>query len=405
MIFANLLAEDPGAIDRIVATVAGAVSSGRLPARLIEESNTLIRAAREDLGRTAAAGRISLEAPPAPSRGPPRRQAPPNGADSRTLRAFRPIRRRARAGLCYAHRRPGQAMEVVMARTVTALMGLLLLTGAIAASPPSASAEDEIGIVREKAGNLPHDEALKLLGETLGKSIEATQSDPTIPDILDALDANIAATRKLRELVDGDTPVTEEQMAEIAAEITTIARSFGAIAELAPGVFERRLTQLGNIDAIGQEVGFRIADAHARLEALRQNNAEIDAEVRAETLTPPEIEKRRLTRQANDAEMHSLEAAVAAWTYFSERHADVVTRLGDQSANLDVFFHALKENARVYDSAARTLNMANSLNLALSTLGSVEDLNSLRSDLVKSWTDLMKIVDEVNDGLMLQPGM
>ena len=84
-----------------------------------------------------------------------------------------------------------------------------------AASPRSAVAEDEIGIVREKAGNLPHDEALNLLGETLGKSIEATQSDPTIPEILDALDANIAATRKLRELVDGDTPVTEEQVRKI----------------------------------------------------------------------------------------------------------------------------------------------------------------------------------------------
>ena len=160
-----------------------------------------------------------------------------------------------------------------MARTLTALMGLLLLTGAVAASPRSAVAEDEIGIIREKAGNLPHDEALKLLGETLGKSIEATQSDPTIPEILDALDANIAATRKLRELVDGDTPVTEDQMAEIASEITIIARSFGAISELAPGVFERRLAELGNIDAIGQEVGFRIADAKARMEALRQSNA------------------------------------------------------------------------------------------------------------------------------------
>lgn len=291
-----------------------------------------------------------------------------------------------------------------MGRTVAAIVGLFLVSAVVAAVPP-ALAEDEIGIVRERAGNLPHDEALKLLGETLGRSIEATQSDPTIPDILDALDANIAATRRLRELVDGDTTVTEEQMAEIAAEITTIAKSFGAIAELAPGVFERRLDQLGNIDAIGQEVGFRIADAKARLEALRQGNVEIDGYVRSETLTPPEIEKLRLTRQANDAEMHSLEAAVAAWTYFSERHADVVTRLGDQSANLDVFFHALKENARVYDSAARTLNMANSLNLALSTLGRVEDLDSLRSDLVRSWTDLMKIVDEVNDGLMLQPGM
>jgi chromosome segregation ATPase len=291
-----------------------------------------------------------------------------------------------------------------MAKTAAVIAALFLLSGGIAAPPPAA-AEDEMGIVRERASNLPHDEALKLLGDTLGQSIEATQSDPTIPDILDALDANIAATRKLRELVDGDTTVTEEQMAEIAAEITKIAKSFSSIAELAPGVFERRLAQLGNIDAIGQEVGFRIADAKARLEALREGNAEIDTYVRSETLTRPEIEKLRLTRQANDAEMHSLEAAVAAWTYFSERHADVVARLGDQSTNLDVFFHALKENARVYDSAARTLNMANSLNLALSTLGSVEDLDSLRSDLVKSWTDLMKIVDEVNDGLMLQPGM
>ena len=155
-----------------------------------------------------------------------------------------------------------------MAKTAAAIAALLLLSGAMAAPLPAA-AEDEIGIVREKASNLPHDEALNLLGDTLGKSIEATQSDPTIPDILDALDANIAATRKLRELVDGDTTVTEEQMAEIAAEITKIAKSFSSIAELAPGVFERRLAQLGNIDAIGQEVGFRIADAKARLEALR----------------------------------------------------------------------------------------------------------------------------------------
>jgi chromosome segregation ATPase len=293
-----------------------------------------------------------------------------------------------------------------MARIVASIVACLILSAPLAPGVVvAAHADDEIGIIREKASNLPHDEALKLLGETLGKSVEATQSDPDIPDILDALQTNIEATRRLRGLVDADGPVTEEQMAQIAGEISTIAKSFGAIAALAPEVFQRRLTELGNIDAIGQEVGFRIADAKARLEALRQGNAEIDTYVRSETLTRQEIEKLRLTRQANDAEMHSLEAAVAAWNYFSERHADIVARLGDQTANLDVFFHALKENARVYDSAARTLNMANSLKLALSTLGSVEDLDVLRSDLVQSWSDLMKIVDEVNDGLTLQPGM
>ncbi len=293
-----------------------------------------------------------------------------------------------------------------MAKAIVSIVALLLLSAPAAiGAAGGAGAEEDIGIVREQAGNLPHDEALKLLGETLGKSVEATQSDPTIPDILSALDTNIAATRKLREMVDADGPVTAEQMAEIATQISTIAKSFQAIADLAPGVFQRRLGELANIDAIGQEVGFRIADANARLEELKKDNAEIDGHLKSETLSRAEIEKLRLTRQANDAEMHSLDAAVAAWRYFSERHADVMAKLDQQSEDLDVFFHALKENARVYDAAARTLNMANSLNQALSTLGSVEDLDSLRSDLVKSWTDLMKIVDEVNDGLMLKPGM
>ena len=68
----------------------------------------------------------------------------------------------------------------------------------------------------KRPATLPHDEALKLLGETLGKSIEATQSDPSIPDILDALQTNIEATRRIRDMVDGADTVTEEQIAEVA---------------------------------------------------------------------------------------------------------------------------------------------------------------------------------------------
>lgn len=289
-----------------------------------------------------------------------------------------------------------------MSKTIASLVAIAFLSVPVAGP---AQAEEDIGIIREQAGNLPHDEALKLLGETLGDSIEATQADPSIGDILGALEANIAATRRIRELVDGADVVSEEQIAEVASEIATIAKSFENIARLAPEIFERRYAELSDIDAIGQEIGFRIADANARLAALRQGNEEIDGYVRAETLSRSEIEKLRLTRQANDAEIHSLEAAVAAWNYFGERHADVMVKLGDQSENLDVFFHALKENARVYSAAASTLNLASSLKTALSDLGSVENLDTLRSDLVHSWSDLMKIVDEVNDGLRLQPGM
>ena len=79
--------------------------------------------------------------------------------------------------------------------------------------------------------------------------------------------------------------------------------------------------------------------------------------------------------------------------------------MGDQTEDLDVFFHALRENARVYAAAAQTLNLANSLRTALADLERIETLDLMRSALVQSWGDLMRIVGEVNGGLILQPGM
>jgi chromosome segregation ATPase len=252
---------------------------------------------------------------------------------------------------------------------------------------------------------LPHDEALRALGGSLGASVKATQSDPSIPDILRALDKNIAAAKHIRETVGGKEKVTDEQIADVARQVSEIAKSFREIAELAPGVFQRRKQQLANITAVGEEIGFRLADASDRLAELHRDNDQIQKTLRAGNLPRTDIEKLRLTQGANDAEIHSLEAATAAWNYFAERHDEVSSKLADQSADLDVFFHALRENARVYDAAARTLNMANSVKLALKDLDSIQNLQAVQNQLVQSWGDLMKIVDEVNNGLILKPGM
>ncbi len=254
---------------------------------------------------------------------------------------------------------------------------------------------------------LPHDEALRLLGGALRESVTRSQSDESIPDILAALDRNIEATRRIRDLAGAEgTIITEELMLEIAGEVTTIARSFREIADMAPEVFQRRLQAVGTIEAVGGEVGFRIADARGRLAFLAEDNQRIqNALVRGTQLRPSEIEKLRLTQQANNAETHSLNAAIEAWGFFGQRHNEITARMGDQSEDLDVFFHALRENARVYEAAAQTLNLANSLKLALSELESVQNLDAMRSSLVESWGDLMRIVDEVNEGLLLQPGM
>jgi hypothetical protein len=252
---------------------------------------------------------------------------------------------------------------------------------------------------------LRDDEALRLLGEALGRSVQATQTDPTIPEILEALDRNIAATRRIRELAEATPVLTEEQMQQIGREISGIAQSFQEIADLAPGVFARRWAEISNLEAIGTAVSFRIGDARARLEGLRTDNQRIQNELVNAQLSRADIEKRRLTQQANNAEIQSLDAALSAWGFFADRHAEVIARMGDQSENLDIFFHALRENARVYNAAAQTLNLANSLRTALADLERIEMLDLMRSQLVESWGDLMRIIGEVNNGLILQPGV
>jgi len=278
----------------------------------------------------------------------------------------------------------------------------LLLLGTVALT---AARADDARPDPRATETLPHDEALRALGGSLGASVKATQNDSSIPDILGALDKNIAAAKHIREMVGGQQKVTDEQIAEVSRQVSAIAKSFREIADLAPGVFQRRKQELANIDKIGEEIGFRLADASDRLGELRRDNDQIQKTLREGNLPRTDIEKLRLTEGANDAEIHSLEAAVAAWNYFAERHSDVSSKLADQSADLDVFFHALRENARVYEAAARTLNMANSVKVALHDLDSIQNLEAVQNQLVQSWGDLMKIVDEVNNGLILKPGM
>ncbi len=281
---------------------------------------------------------------------------------------------------------------------IGAVFGLFLLG---AASP---SAAQSLPIDPTVLDNATEDEALRLLGQALGDTVEATQTDPTIPEILTALQDNIDAVHRIRTLAENEETLTDEQIQQIAAEIADIANSFQHIADIAPDVFSRRYQEIATLNAIGDAIGFRIADARSRLEELRADNQRIQGELaNAAQLTRVDIEKYQLTQQANNAEIQSLEAAVIAWQIFSQRHDEIMGRMGDQTDDLDVFFHALRENARVYRAAAQTLNLAKSLQEALADLETIEALELMRSQLVQSWGDLMRIIDEVNGGLVL-PG-
>ncbi len=85
LIFANQTAGDPGAVDRIIAAVAGAVAEGSIPEAAIEASYARIRAARETLashGPLAPAPAPCPEPATAPAAGGDRAAADPAGAKS-----------------------------------------------------------------------------------------------------------------------------------------------------------------------------------------------------------------------------------------------------------------------------------------------------------------------------------
>ena len=255
----------------------------------------------------------------------------------------------------------------------------------------------------------------KGLGDRLKDTVNATQADPSIPDILQALDRNIAAIGRIRESVDaankaGGT-VDKDLIHGIAHEFDTIAKSFADIAGKAPGVFSRRRDAMKSLDDIGNRIGFSIAKARSGIADLNNQNDIIQKALKGGSVSETELAKLQLSKQVNDAIIKDFETAIQSWNAFGAAHGKVVAGLEAQSSQLDVFFHTLNENARLSESAARTMRLADSISNALNELKSMQDMvatiNDLQTKMIDSWQDVTKIMEEVDKSLELRmgPGM
>ncbi len=258
------------------------------------------------------------------------------------------------------------------------------------------------------------EEPVAPLGGQLNESVAATQADPAIPEILAALDRNIAAISQIRQMVEqlsAEGPIGVEQVQEIRERFGTIASAFSAIAELAPEVFTRRQDELRDIKTIGDRVGFNIERILAEIASLNRANEDIARQISTPNLPPLELEKLEFTRTVNASIVQNLETSVRWWNTFADVHGDLVASLDSQTDKLDVFFHFLRENARLYESVSDTLGVAGEITLALSDLETMRDvigrLDEIQADLITSWQEVTTIMDQVNRQLELKmsPGM
>lgn len=294
-------------------------------------------------------------------------------------------------------------------RSLLASTFLAVSLGFALAAPATAQLAPNVPIPLPRA-----EEPVAPLGGQLNQSVAATQADPAIPEILQALDLNIAAISQIRQMVEqlsAEGPIGVEQVQEIRSRFATIATSFRTIADLAPEVFARRQSELHDIKVIGDRVGFNIERVIAEIASLNRENEDIARRMSAPNLPPLELEKLEFTRTVNASIVQNLETSVRWWNTFADVHGDLVASLDSQTEKLDVFFHFLRENARLYESVSDTLGVAGEITVALSELETMRDvigrLDEIQADLVTSWQEVTTIMDQVNRQLELRmsPGM
>lgn len=275
------------------------------------------------------------------------------------------------------------------------------LSPALAQAPapaPAAKPADQTGTIRS-------------LGRELTDTVRESQSDPTIPEIMGALDRNVAAVRRMRQIVDAIGPsgaMSDQQLDQVASEFETIAKSFADIAALAPGVFQRRRAELGDLTAIGNRIGFGMIEASQQIDTLTKRNSAIDQAVRGPGLTTTALEKLQYEKQVNQTIIRNLQTTVTWWQQFAAKHGRLMEALDAQSEGLDLFFYVLGQNARLYDSGAKTLRMGRDITTALrdietmkSVVGSVGEVENR---LIQSWGDVNRIMEEVGKQLELRLG-
>lgn len=286
-----------------------------------------------------------------------------------------------------------------LAASVFAAAGISPRMPALAqATGPAPAASDQTGTIRG-------------LGKELTDTVRESQSDPTIPEIMAALDRNIAAVRRMRATIDAIGPsgrLTDQQLDQVAGEFETIAKSFADIAAMAPGVFQRRRAELGDLTGIGNRIGFGMIEASREIDTLNRRNGAIDQALKAPNLGTTTVEKLQYEKQVNQTIVRNLQATVTWWQQFAAKHARLMEALDAQSEGLDLFFYVLGQNARLYDSGAKTLRMGRDITTALRDIETMKNVvgsvGEVESRLIQSWGDVNRIMDEVGKQLELRLG-
>lgn len=250
--------------------------------------------------------------------------------------------------------------------------------------------------------NEPQSAKIDAAREKAERLYEALSKDPSVPEILEIIAKNLTEVQGITDQLKAADDV-DAVINDVSRRFDTIADSFGRVADISRGVFERRFEQLRDLSAIEREVGFNMADVKNRVRAMQQGNGKLAERVRTGELSGAELNNARTDLKANEVVIRTLQASIEVWNTFGDEHARLTEKLDKHSSVLNSFLHTLKRNADVYRSVAEILRLRKSLAAITTEFRSLERLNDHVDELEKSWQSLDQAIDKLRKQPFARP--
>lgn len=217
----------------------------------------------------------------------------------------------------------------------------------------------------------------------------------------------LGALAKQLDTLGGDAVAEREITDQMARELYAISQTYRALANEAPAVLGRFRAAVRRIEGGIDEAGRMQEDLQRETEQLKADLETAQSRRRDENLS--EVE--RLKAQV-DAESYRARLAMSGQfmrDYLEQMVPaleEAVAKSEEEVSRREVFLHALKRNAEVFEAAARIMAVMRDLESARGVLGATPETSSQIESLFQNWVELESLLNTLIDRFRRDsPGM
>lgn len=205
---------------------------------------------------------------------------------------------------------------------------------------------------------------------------------------------NLVRFRDIRRKVQ-EAERVDDVIDDITAGLEAIATSYSHIASMQDDILGRHASEMKSLGGLNENTAAVTSGIRERRATHEQEIASLERALETEK-DAVERRKAEVSIRSLKSQINSLNAKERIWQKFGEAQAKLLERLQTNRKNLDLLLHVLRENAKVYKSAASVARLRKSARHALKQLVGLADLQAVLGDLEASWREVDGLVNEIS---------